>query len=139
MNTDEQLRVKLRKIEALYAGAGTMGERLATASAIERIKRRLAKAQGAEPLAEMKFTLADAWSRQLFVALCRRYGLTPYRYARQRHTTVMVRVPRSFVAQTLWPEFCELSAALTDYLLEATNRIIREEVYREAGEAVLHP
>jgi len=54
---------------------------------------------------------------------------------RQRYTTVMVRVPRSFVDKTLWPEYQELRAALDDYLNDATERIIREEVYRDAGEA----
>ena len=45
-----------------------------------------------------------------------RYGLRPFRYRRQRLTTVMVRVPRGFVDQVLWPEFVELNGALTAYL-----------------------
>lgn len=48
---------------------------------------------------------------------------------------VMLRAPRSFVDGTLWPEYVELQAALHAYLNEATERIIREEVYRDAGEA----
>ena len=47
----------------------------------------------------------------------------------------MVRVPRSFVDKTLWPEYQELREALDDYLNDATERIIREEVYRDAEEA----
>ena len=47
----------------------------------------------------------------------------------------MVQVPRSFVHKTLWPEYQELRAALNDYLNDATERIIREEVYRDAGKA----
>ncbi len=93
MTTEEQLRNKLRKIEALFAGAASEDERQTAASAMERIKKRLAEAQGGEPSTDWKFTLADRWSRQLFVALCRRYGLKPYRYQRQRYTTVMVRAP----------------------------------------------
>jgi hypothetical protein len=50
-------------------------------------------------------------------------------------TTVMVRAPRSFVDRTLWPEYQELQAALDSYLNEATERIIREEVYRDANDA----
>ena len=67
--------------------------------------------------------------------VCRRYGLEPYRYLRQRYTTVMVRVPRSFVDKTLWSEYLEIRDALDDYLNEATERIIREEVYRDTAEA----
>ena len=47
----------------------------------------------------------------------------------------MARVPKSFVDKTLWPEFLELEKALEEYLNEATERIIREEVYGDAGDA----
>jgi hypothetical protein len=63
------------------------------------------------------------------------YGLEPYRYKGQRYTTVIVRAPRSFVDKTLWPEYVALQKALYSYLSEATERIIREEVFRDAGEA----
>ncbi len=79
--------------------------------------------------------MTDQWSRRLFLALCRRYGLRPYRYRRQRLTTVMVHVPRDFVDQVLWPEFEELNQALTSYLNEVTLRVIREDVYADASEA----
>jgi hypothetical protein len=84
---------------------------------------------------EMQFSLPDRWQRRLFSALCRRYGLEPFRYKRQRYTTVMIRVPRSFVDKTLWPEYLQIKDALDEYLSEATERIIREEVFRDAGEA----
>jgi len=77
----------------------------------------------------------DPWSRQLFTALCRRYGLKPFRYSRMHRQTVIVHAPVSFINQVLWPEFEELSEALSAHLLEITNRIIREEVYATPGEA----
>jgi hypothetical protein len=80
--------------------------------------------------------MADQWQRRLFTALCRRYGLEPYRYKRQRHTTIIVRAPRVFIERTLWPEYRELQAALYAYLNEATERIIREEVFGDADEPV---
>jgi len=79
--------------------------------------------------------MADQWQRRLFLALCRRYGLEPYRYRGQRYTTVVLRAPRLFIDQTLWPEYLELQAALNAYLNEATERIIREEVFGDADEA----
>ena len=135
MTSEEQLRERLRKISALFEGATTIGERHAAAAAIERVKKALGSTLQAEQPVEYQFTLPDRWQRRLFSALCRRYGLEPYRYKRQRYTTVMVRVPRSFVDKTLWPEYEELRAALDDYLNNATERIIREEVYRDADEA----
>jgi hypothetical protein len=135
MTTEQELREKLRKISALFEGATTPGERNAAAAAIARVKQALAALQQTERPIEMKFSLPDRWQRRLFAALCRRYGLEPYRYKRQRYTTLMVRVPESFVDRTLWPEYLELKAALDEYLNQATDRIIREEVYGDAGEA----
>ena len=135
MNDEQQLREKLRKIAALFEGATTQGERLAAAAAIERVKKALAAMEVKEPAEEMQFSLPDVWRRRLMVALCRRYGLKPYRYQRQRHTTLMVRVPRSFLDRTLWPEYLELSNVLNEYLEEATERIIREEIFNDTREA----
>ena len=135
VTTEQQLREKLRKITALFEGAATSGERQAAAAAMERLRQSLHAAAKTQPLPETKFSLADQWQRRLFTALCRRYGLEPYRYKGQRYTTVMVRAPRSFVDSTLWPAYLELQQALHSYLNEATERIIRDEVYRDAGEA----
>ena len=134
-SAEHELRAKLRKIEALFAGATTPGERAAAGAAAERIRERLRRTQRAEALVEMKFSLADLWSRQLFLALARRYGLRPYRYLRQKRTTVMLKVPPSFVDDVLWPEFVELNAALTEYLMAVTQKIIAEEVYGETADA----
>jgi hypothetical protein len=136
MTPDEtQLRDKLRKIEALFAGAGTPGERDAAEAALNRVRARLADMGRRDPAIEMQFSMADQWSRRLFLALARRYGLAPYRYRRQRLTTVMVRVPRGFVDEVLRPEFQELNKALVHYLNEVTLRVIREEVHGDASEA----
>lgn len=135
MTTEQQLREKLRKITALFEGAATPGERQAAAAAMERLRLALGAAARTQPLPETKFSMADQWQRRLFTALCRRYGLEPYRYRGQRRTTVVLRAPVSFIDNTLWPEYLELQAALHAYLNEATERIIREEVYGDAGEA----
>ncbi|HEV3197965.1 MAG TPA: hypothetical protein VGZ73_08660 [Bryobacteraceae bacterium] len=135
MITERELREKLRKITALFEGAATAGERSAAAAAIERVKKAMAGFRQTEQPAEMQFSMADLWQRRLFMALCRRYGLEPYRYRRQRQTTVLVRAPKSFINKTLWPEYLELRDALDEYLNEATERIIREEVYSDSREA----
>src|SRR5215831_15427951 len=108
MITENDLREKLRKITALFEGATTAGERNAAAAAIARVKQALASMGQVEQPVEMQFSLADLWQRRLFMALCRRYGLEPYRYRRQRHTTVVVWAPGSFVHSTLWPEFLQI-------------------------------
>jgi hypothetical protein len=131
---ERQLRDKLRKIETLFAGAATAGERAAAGAAAERIRDRLRKAEQSERPIEMRFSLPDPWSRQLFIALARRYGLRPYRYRRQRRTTIMLTVPQGFLDQILWPEFVQIDEALTEYLADITEKIIRNEVYGDTGE-----
>ena len=129
MSTESQLREKLRKIEAVFAGAGTAGERLAAEAALERVRERLAELGQQDPSIEMRFLMPDQWSRHLFLALSQRYGMKPYRYYRQRRNTVMVRAPKRFLDQVLWPELSELDQALRAYLHQVTLRVIREEVY----------
>jgi hypothetical protein len=135
MTNEAELRDRLRKIEALFAGAGTAGERMAADAARARVQARLAELERRDAPIEMQFSMPDQWSRRLFVALCRRYGLKPYRYRRQRLTTVVLRVPRGFIDQVLWPEFTELNRALRVFLDEVTERVIREEIYADASEA----
>ncbi len=135
MAFEDRLREKLRKIEALYAGASTAGEKSAAGAAAERIRAQFEAASKKEEAEDFKLSIADPWSRQLFIALCRRYGVKPLRYARMHRQTVMVRAPASFVHVTLWPEFEELSRALTTHLDEITRKIIREEVHEATGDA----
>ena len=129
------LRDKLRKIEALFAGAATTGEKAAAGAAAERIRARLRQEEKREKPVEIRFSLPDPWSRQMFIALCRRYGLRPYRYPRMRRQSVIVRVPETFLNTVLWPEFQEINAALTEYLAEVTGKVIREAVFKDASDA----
>lgn len=131
---EQDLLDKLRKIERLYAGATTPGEKEAAADAIARIKRRIGETAKVDQPVEYKFTLADGWSRKLFIALLRRYSLKPYRRSRQRRNTVMVKVPRTFVENTLWPEFLELSDVLQTYLDEVTERVIARAIHADEGD-----
>lgn len=135
MQSEDRLREKLRKIEALYAGAATAGEKAAAGAAADRIRKQFETASRTESPKEFKFSIPDPWSRQLFIALCRRYGVRPFRYPRMHRQTVLILAPASFVQQVLWPEFEELSDALTSHLLEITEKIIREEVHEATQDA----
>ena len=137
MNSNDHQRLieKLRRIEALFADrAATAGEKAAAAEAGERIRQRLAASAQTDPPIEYSFALRNPWSHRLFVALLRRYDIRPYRYARQRYTTVMARVPTRFVNETLWPEFVELDRTLQSYLSEETNRVIAECIDKDTSE-----
>lgn len=56
--------------------------------------------------------MADLWSVRLFIATCRKYGLRPFRYERQRRTTVMVRARERQFDRVVWAEFSRLQTEL---------------------------
>jgi hypothetical protein len=132
---ENQLRERLRKIEALFAGATTTGEREAAGAALERVRARLAEESRKDPPIELQFSMPDPWSQHLFIALCRRYGFRPYRYPRQRRTTVMVRCPRRLFEEVVLRQFTDLHADLQLYFQEMTLKLIREEVYADTSDA----
>ena len=106
------------------------GERLAASLAQTRLTERLKEFSKTEQAEEWKFSMNDEWSRKRFTALLRRYGITPYRYKRQRYTTVMARAPASFVNEILWPEYSELNSVLTSYLTSITDRVINNHIHK---------
>lgn len=126
---------KLRKLEALHAGTKIDGEREAARRAAERIRARLEELRSQERDVAMLYRIQDAWNRKLFTALCRRYGLQPYRERGRRTSTLQVRAPKTFHDRTLWPEFLALSKELEVHLDELTDRVIREAIHDDVTEA----
>lgn len=134
MDDRERLLEKLRRIEALYIGGATDGERTAAEAARGRVQARLLELKQTDPPIEYQFTTASAFSCRLLIALLRRYGIRPYRYPRQRRTTVLARVSRSFVDGTLWPEYEALNRALHEHLDRITTAIIEEAIAKDTSE-----
>jgi hypothetical protein len=132
---EDRLLEKLRAIEALFAGATTPGERLAAAEAKRRIQLRLKALEESDPAVVYRFTVGDGWSARLLMALCRRYGLTPFRYRGQRRTTLNVKVSRRFADETLWPEFQQLSAVLRQHIDDLTDRVIMTAIHGDVSDA----
>jgi hypothetical protein len=132
---EERLVEKLRKIEALFARATSEGERSAAENARDRIRARIEQLTKLERPVEYRFTLGDGWSKALFLALLRRYGIEPYRYSGQRRTTVMARVTRTFVDEVLWPEYQQLQRTLRDHLDAVTRRVIAQAIHGDQADA----
>jgi hypothetical protein len=127
-NDEAQLIEKLRKLEALFDRPGTAGERAAAASACDRIRERLRQLEKTEPTVEFKFAMQNQWSHHLFIALARRYGLSPFRYRGQRRTTIMLKATRTFVDETFWPEFREADTILQRHFHEVTRRVVAQAI-----------
>ena len=56
MSIEDQLRERLKKVEALYFGAATAGERVGAEAALARLKAKLDETGRSHPPIEMKFT-----------------------------------------------------------------------------------
>ncbi|MDQ6992658.1 MAG: hypothetical protein Q9M31_04230 [Mariprofundus sp.] len=137
MYSEADLIRKFESIERLFVGAKTAGEKQAAANALTRIKQRLDEIEKIDPPIEYRFSLSDMWSRRLFSALLRRYDIEPYRYYRQRRTTVMAKVPKQFVDTILWPEFEELNKMLKSHLNEITSSLISKAIFKDDSEATV--
>jgi hypothetical protein len=124
----------LLKVESLYAGAATPGEKNAAGAAAERIRQKIDEYIDSDPPREIKCSFSNIWSKRLFCALAKRYGLQPYRYYRQRYTTVMVRVSGKFLDDVLWKEFEELDDVLEKYIDDITKKVIAESVFNGSSD-----
>jgi len=91
---------------------------------LERMQARLEKEGEAE--IEVKYSLPDVWSVRLFVAICRKHGVQPFRYRRQRRTTVMVRIRKSEFERTVAAEFHALHQELANYFAEMVDHLISD-------------
>jgi len=78
-----------------------------------------------EPEIEMRFSMGDRYVKKLFIALARKHGFRPYRYPRQKHTTVNLKCKNSYFDLVLWPEFLDLSDELAFFLEQVTHEIVR--------------
>jgi len=132
----ESLINKIRKIEALIEGAQTEGEKNAAKLAQNKVLNRLLEA---ERLQKKEYALRtqDNWHRKLLLAICRKHGVRPYRYKRQKYTTVMVNVNESFLDNVLWKEYLEYSDHLEKLIEEITDQIIGK-IHDDEQEDIIH-
>ena len=130
------LRPRLRKIEALHAGTNSDGERAAARLAAERIRARLAAQRTEWRDIVVVYSLDDPWKRKLFLALCRRDGLTPYREKGQQLSTVQVLALRKLHQKTLWPWYLALAEEIGKHLADLTDGVIREAIHTDVSEVV---
>ena len=71
------------------------------------------------------------------MALCRKHGVTPYRYPRQRRTTVMVRTNKADFERTIATEFRMLHRELTRYFDEMVDHLIADAMKSDGNTETL--
>lgn len=136
MGQQDDIRKKLEKLETLFARGATAGERAAAGAALERLNSRRDTGPQEEEL-EFQYSLPDAWAVKIFVALCRKHGVHPYRYPRQRRTTVMVKVQQSVFEQTVMAEFNTLHSELVAYFKDTVDHLIADAMKSDGDDGNL--
>lgn len=119
------IQEKIQKIEALIAKSTEAGEIQAARAALERMKQIHADSPDTR---EMEFSMytTDNWHKRLLMAICRKYGLKPFRYHKQKYTTVMVRTSKDFMNKVLWKEYQEYALILEGLVEEITGDLINK-------------
>lgn len=127
---------RLRKLEALFARGATPGERAAAGAALDRFQSRLdlGASESHEPEIGLQFSMHDVWALRLFIAICRKHRVKPYRYLRQRRTTVVVRVQQSVFDQTVNAEFQALHHELGSYFQEIVDHLISDAMHSDGND-----
>ncbi|MEA3514414.1 MAG: hypothetical protein U9R34_02985 [Nanoarchaeota archaeon] len=132
---NEYILKKIKKIERLIEGANSDGEKNAAINAKKRLEGKRYKKE-AEDLIEYRISTEDLWHKKLFVALCRKHNYKPYRYYRQKYTTVMIRISKHYLDNVLWKEYLEYSKQLTSLVEDITNEII-SKIHKHEEETVI--
>lgn len=119
---------KLRRLAELAARGATEGERAAARAGADRIRSRIARGDGPISSEEVQFEFSDPWSRQLFVAMCRRRGLRPYKTPGQGPDQVTLLLEAGYAERELWPAYQEAARRLDRVLDAATADFIGDDL-----------
>lgn len=139
VNGRQDIAERLAKLEALFARSATAGERAAAGAAIDRLQMRLdrERREAEAPEIELQFSLPDFWSLRLFIAICRKHGVRPYRYPRQRRTTIVVRVRKTEFERTVRAEFDMLHRELARAFEGIVDHLIADVMHSDGADASL--
>ncbi len=127
---------KIEKIEALIAGAKTAGEKQAAGLAKKRLLKRFGFKAPKAKVIEYSIRVDSMWKKKLFVALCAKHGLKPYRYKGQKHTTTMVRVSKPFLDEVVWPEFKKYAKIFEELANDIVGGLI-EQIHAPGEEVIV--
>lgn len=125
---------KLQKIEALYLGATTAGERAAAAQVMANVQNKLESYRQEEKTTEWTLTVENQFEKRLLKAILAKHGLSVYRYPRQRYTTLKVMATKATINTIIWPQYLEMCKVLESYLDEVTSDVIKKSMGQENSE-----
>ena len=134
MNDEAALRDKLRKIEALFSGAGTAGEKAAAAAAADRIRtaagRGKAREAGRDALQPARSMGAPPVHRAVPPVWHTAVPVSAHATAK-RNSSGTAGFPRHSAPARVPGD----QRRAGDYLAQVTDRVIREAVYKDTADA----
>ena len=71
------------------------------------------------------------------VAVCRKHGVRPYRYRRQRRTSVVVRAREREFNRVVWPEYSRLQNELESYFEDVTDHLVNRVMGSDGDDSTL--
>ena len=76
---------------------------------LAELKKMRAQTRVVGPIVEHVLHFENTYWKNLFVAICKRFELKPFRYSNQKPTTMVVHVSDTLMTEELWPSFkrCE--------------------------------
>jgi hypothetical protein len=117
MDEDALVR-RLDEIERMVAKGGPVGG--------EACRAELAHWRRLEADSEFRMSLPTPTSQLVFLTVCRCYGLQPYRAAKQRKTTISVRMPSGFMYVVFKPRVAAILHAVEEAAVEAIKRVMEK-------------
>ncbi len=123
MHSEQTLIEAFRISEARHArlvGAEVTDSELARA----RISEMLKQSATAPDIQEFQCGAKQDWERVIFCAICKRFGITVYRYSNQRKTTVLVRLSKQFMDDVLWPIYLDVANSVARRFTEVTSGLL---------------
>lgn len=99
---DANISTKLQKIEALYEGAKTLGER---ESAFNAKKRLVKKIYQNKTTSTYRFTIQDKQSAEKLIRILKQYDIKGSKRRRTDETTVLAKISSDLIDNVIWPEY----------------------------------
>ena len=127
---------RIKKVEALISWAKSEWEKQAAMFAKERILKKYPEIENTQNKKEYKIYTQDSWHKKLFSAICRKYWIKPYRYYRQKYTTVNININEDFLNEVLWKEYLEYSEILEKLVWDVTWDLINK-IHKDEEETVI--
>jgi hypothetical protein len=83
--------------------------------------------QETEETVEISVRFENLWNKEIFTTICKKHGLSTYRFRGQKYTTCLVRTTKSFLEGVLWTEFlyyAEMFSTLVEEILDDVKQQI---------------